>query len=437
MGSEAKGQAEWGLVAPIHPMAKRRNAVMPGAMALIEKLRFYRPGPGMLVSAAFIGPGTVTACTLAGAKFGYSLLWALLFATFATIILQGLASRVALATGKGLAEAIMAELPKGLARIAAAVILLVALLLGNAAYEAGNISGGALGIAAITGSGDAGIWPVLLGMVTILLLGVGKLRWLEKLLIGLVMLMSLSFLAALAMTRPDMTAMLSGFVPGIPDGATLTAMALIGTTIVPYNLFLHAGTTRRYWRRDQIEEAALESGISIGLGGLVSMAIVATAATAFFGTSGTIENALDMAAQIEPVYGEYARIALGLGLLGAGLTSAMTAPLATGYIVSELLNNSNANIRDRQMRWTAIAIAIVGTITASIGYRPIDVIFLAQIANGLLLPFVAFFLLWLAGRPGAMHGYAASKMQLLLGWLVALICLGLGGRILALAFGWL
>ena len=71
-------------------------------MSFASNLRRYRPGPGMLVSAAFIGPGTVTACTLAGAKFGYALLWALLFATFATIILQGMASRVALVTRKGL-----------------------------------------------------------------------------------------------------------------------------------------------------------------------------------------------------------------------------------------------------------------------------------------------------------------------------------------------
>ena len=404
-------------------------------MSFASNLRRYRPGPGMLVSAAFIGPGTVTACTLAGAKFGYALLWALLFATFATIILQGMASRVALVTRKGLGEAIMDALPAGAPRIASAVLLLTALFVGNAAYEGGNIIGGSLGLAALTGDSDAGYWPLFIGIAAIFLLAAGKLKWLEKLLIGMVVLMSLSFIAALFVTRPDFGAMFSGFVPSIPDGAALNAMALIGTTIVPYNLFLQAGTTLRHWGRNQVDEAAFESGISIGLGGLVSMAIVATAASAIFGTGQTIENAVDMAKQIEPLYGEFARIALGLGLLGAGLTSAITAPLATGYIVSEIWRSGDQKMRDRRMRWTAMVIAIIGTVVASAGYKPVEVILLAQVANGLALPFVAFFLLWIVNRKDIMQEYGIGKAHLAAGWLVALICLGLGIRALSSAFG--
>ena len=404
-------------------------------MSFVTNLRRYRPGPGMLVSAAFIGPGTVTACTLAGAKFGYALLWALLFATFATIILQGMASRVALVTRKGLGEAIMDALPTGAPRIASAILLLVALFVGNAAYEGGNIIGGSLGLAALSGDSDAGYWPLVIGLLAIFLLAAGKLKWLEKLLIGMVVLMSLSFMAALFVTRPDFGALFAGFVPSIPDGAALNAMALIGTTIVPYNLFLQAGTTLRHWGRNQVDEAAFESGISIGLGGLVSMAIVATAASAIFGTGQTIENAVDMAKQIEPLYGEFARIALGLGLLGAGLTSAITAPLATGYIVSEIWRSGDQKMRDRRMRWTAMVIAIIGTVVASAGYKPVEVILLAQVANGLALPFVAFFLLWIVNRKDIMQEYGIGKAHLAAGWLVALICLGLGIRALSSAFG--
>ena len=435
VGSGGFGQEEWQRKHANSLYAGTPSSCYAARMSFIVSLKKYRPGPGILVTAAFIGPGTVTACTLAGANFGYALLWALVFATFATIILQGMASRVALVTRKGLGEAIMDTLPPGAPRLASAVLLLTALCAGNAAYEGGNIIGAALGISAITGSADAGSWPLGVGLLTIALLAAGKLKLLEKLLIGLVLIMSLSFLAALFVTRPDFGAMFAGFVPTLPDGSILTAMALIGTTVVPYNLFLQAGTTLRYWGRNQVKEAEFESGISIGLGGLVSMAIVATAASAIFGTGQTIENAIDMAAQMKPVYGDFARITLGLGLLGAGLTSAITAPLATGYIVSEIWRSDNRKVRDRRMRWTALVIAVIGTVIASAGYRPVEVIMLAQIANGITLPFVAFFLLWIVNRKDIMQEFQVGRVYLALGWLVALICLGLGIRSLMSAFG--
>ncbi|MCG6119640.1 MAG: divalent metal cation transporter, partial [Blastomonas sp.] len=110
-------------------------------------LTSYRPGPAMLVTAAFIGPGTVTACASAGIGFGYALLWALVFATVSTIILQNMAARVAIVTGQGLAEAILAAASSPPVRWAMAALIFAALGIGNSAYQAGNISGTGLGLA--------------------------------------------------------------------------------------------------------------------------------------------------------------------------------------------------------------------------------------------------------------------------------------------------
>lgn len=404
-------------------------------MQLRQLLR-YRPGPGMLVTAAFIGPGTVTACTLAGAEFGFALVWALAFATVATIILQNLSARVALVRGQGLGEAIMAALPSPSLKWAAAALLAAALVLGNAAYEAGNVSGAALGLNAIIG-GDLGLpLPLIIGVLTIALLAAGNPKWLEKLLIGLVIVMSLSFLVALGVTRPDLGALLAGLVPTLPDGSLLTAMALIGTTVVPYNLFLHAASVRNRWSGpDGLDEASTESAISIGLGGLVSIAILATAAAALFGSNTAITDAVGMAKQIEPLYGELARQALGLGLLGAGLTSALTAPMATGYIVRELWPGADEAASARRLRWTMVAIAAVGTAVASLGIKPVEIILLAQVANGLLLPLVAAFLVWVVQSPVMMGKYAISGFHRVLTWTILLMCLGLGIRLILRATG--
>lgn len=403
---------------------------------MLQQLVRYRPGPGMLVTAAFIGPGTVTACTLAGAQFGYALIWALAFATIATVVLQNLSARVALVRGQGLGETIMEALPSPALKWAAAALLAAALVLGNAAYEAGNISGSALGIEAIIG-GDFGLpLPLLIGLFAIALLAAGNPKWLEKLLIALVIVMSLSFLVALGVTRPDVGALFAGLVPQLPDGSLLTAMALIGTTVVPYNLFLHAASVRNRWTgAEGLDEASAESSISIGLGGLVSIAILATAAAALFGSNTAITDAVGMAKQIEPLYGELARQALGLGLLGAGLTSALTAPMATGYIVRELWPGADEAASARRQRWTMVSIALVGTLVASAGIKPVEIIILAQVANGLLLPLVAAFLVWVAQNPVLMGQYAICGLHRTLAWGILAICLALGIRLILKATG--
>jgi len=399
------------------------------------KLSSYRPGPGMMVSAAFIGPGTVTACTLAGANFGFALLWALVFATITTIILQSFAIRIALVTQLGLAEAMLKSVTSPIVRALAALLLISALVLGNAAYEAGNMSGAALGLEAINGGSlPFGMAPVIItiALFASAMLIFSKPRWVENVLIGLVLLMSAAFILTFLLIRPDLGALLQGFVPSIPDGGLMTAIALIGTTIVPYNLFLHAASVRERWDKEQLPEAQLDTTISIGIGGLVSMTILATAAASLFGSGKTIENAVDMAQQLTPLFGNMATITLGAGLFAAGLTSAITAPLATGYIVQEIFKSSNSR---RPFQIGALLVILSGTSAALLGYRPVELIFVAQIANGLLLPIIAIFLLRLANNRKLLGEYANGLKANILGAAILLITTALGFRLIARAVG--
>ncbi len=395
----------------------------------------YRPGPGMMVSAAFIGPGTVTACTLAGVNFGFALLWALLFATITTIILQSFAIRIALITQLGLAEAMMQTIASPVIRALAALLLISALVLGNAAYEAGNMSGAALGLEAINGGPLAfGIAPVIItiALFASAMLIFSKPKWIENILIALVMLMSAAFLLTFLLIRPDLGALLRGFIPAIPDGGLMTAIALIGTTIVPYNLFLHAASVRERWNAEQLPEAQLDNTISIGIGGLVSMAILATAAASLFGSGKTIENAVDMAQQLTPLFGSLATVTLGAGLFAAGLTSAITAPLATGYIVQEIFKSSNSR---RPFQVGALIVIATGTFVSLLGYRPVELIFVAQIANGLLLPIVAIFLIRLANNKELLGAHANGFRANILGVAILLVTIALGFRLIARALG--
>lgn len=399
----------------------------------------YRPGPAMLVTAAFIGPGTVTACASAGIGFGYALLWALVFATIATIILQNMAARVAIVTGQGLAEAILAAAANPALRWAIAALIFASLAIGNSAYQAGNISGTAAGLK-LLGAGT--LSPALLALATGLLAAalvvIGKPAWLEKLLIALVLAMSLAFIGGLAVIRVDWGAVLAGFVPRLPADSLFTAIALIGTTVVPYNLFLHAASVRGKFAPDDegLAESNLDTGLSVTLGGLLSMAIVIMgAATAKLTASGA-GPLDDIALRLESLFGAPARIVFALGLVGAGFSSALTAPLATGYVLAEMTGASDdTERRTRIFKRTALAVIVIGTAFAFFAVNPVELILIAQSANGLLLPILAAFLLWVAARRQSLGAFANSPIANLLGGAVVLVCAGLGARLILRSAG--
>ena len=391
-------------------------------------------GPGALVAAAFIGPGTVTACTLAGVNFGHNLVWALAFATVATIILQSMAARLGVVARLGLGEAVIAGAGNNaFARWASILLIMAALAVGNSAYEAGNLGGGALGLEAVAGDEflSRRIWLLILAGVAAVLLVIGKYRLIERFLICLVLLMAIVFIAAFIMVGPDFGVLFSGLVPGIPSGGLFTAMALIGTTIVPYNLFLHAATARDRWRSaEDLEEAVIDTRLSVGLGGLVSILILSTAATALFGKGIDVNNAGDMALAIEPLAGPASRYMLGIGLFAAGLTSAITAPMATAYAVSELIPNETKLSKKTVQTAVALIVLAIGLGIALSGQRLVEVIFIAQMANGLLLPIIAGFLLVTMNRTSLLGEHTNTGLQNALGGLVTLVSFGLGIRII-------
>ena len=202
-------------------------------------------GPGVLIAAAFIGRGTVTLCTFAGASYGYSLLWALLLSIIATIVLQEMALRIGLITNKGLAEVIRVSIKNKFINRLLILLILCSILIGNAAYEAGNITGASLGIIAIIGRETLNYIPLLIGFIAFIILYIGDYKVLERSLIFLVITMSVSFMITAIMTKPDLFSLLDGlFMPKINSESLLVVLGLIGTTVVPYNLFLHSSLVK-------------------------------------------------------------------------------------------------------------------------------------------------------------------------------------------------
>lgn len=394
--------------------------------------RFFKNiGPGTLVAAAFIGPGTVTVCTLAGVKFGFTLLWAMVLSIVATIVLQEMAARLGIVYGKGLAATVKSEIKNPIARSLAILLILTAILIGNAAYEAGNISGGVLGLGTILESYyvsisglELNVLSLLIGVIAFVVLYFGNYKLIERFLIALVLLMSVSFLVTAVLTRPDISEVIKRlFVPTFPEESWLTIIALVGTTVVPYNLFLHASLVREKWESTaHLKAARMDTYVSILMGGLVSLSIIVCAAAV---PTSDISNAADLAIALEPLYGDYAVYLLSIGLFAAGITSAITAPLAAAYVARECFG-WEANLRSVKFRAVWMVILLLGVIFSSLGFSPIEVIRVAQVANGLLLPIIAGFLLWIVNRKNVLGAFTNSKFQNLFGVIILVATVFLG-----------
>ncbi|MBQ6454414.1 MAG: Nramp family divalent metal transporter [Coriobacteriales bacterium] len=366
--------------------------------------RLKNVGPGALVAAAFIGPGTVTTCTVSGANYGYMMLWAMLFATFATIVFQEMAARVGIISGKGLGENIRDRFASKKALMWISIILvIVAIFIGNVAYETGNITGSVMGAeAVITGNSAVHIALILIiAGLAFALLFVGKYDLVEKVLTAIVIVMGLVFVVTALASDVNWGAVIKGlFTPQMPsnDKAGIVAtIGLIGTTVVPYNLFLHASSASERWKDpEQIGDARFDAILSIGLGGLISMCIIIAAAANIYGTGVTVANGKDFALALKPILGNWATWCIAIGLLAAGFTSCITAPLAAAFAVSGALGWGK-DMKDMKFKAVWMIVIVCGIIMAIwLGKSPTELILTAQAANAIILPLMAFFVLYCA-----------------------------------------
>jgi len=390
-------------------------------------MKWFRDiGPGVLIAAAFIGPGTVTLCTIAGASFGYSLIWAIILSIFSTLVLQEMSLRIGLITKMNLAQVIRINIKSKFLNRFLLVLIISSILIGNAAYEAGNITGASLGISAILNSQSINYTPIFIGLIAFIVLYQGDYKVLERSLVFLVLIMSISFFITAIITKPDINALVNGVITPKIDSNNLTIiLGLIGTTVVPYNLFLHSSLVSEKWSSvNKLKVARFESFFSILIGGIVSLSIIITAASV---NNKDVNGVIDLAKGLEPLYGNSAIYFLGIGLFASGITSSITAPLAAAYVAKSCFGwqDSLKNIKFRAI-W--IIILIIGVLVSMVKINPIEIIKFAQFSNSLLLPIIAIILLWLINNKDIISNKYSYRYQNIFGFLIVIISLILGTK---------
>jgi manganese transport protein len=415
-----------------------RSVAVPRTRSFIRRLMAFA-GPGFLVAVGYMDPGNWATDLAAGSAFGYRLLAVVLLSSLMAIVLQTLAARLGVATGRDLAQACRDRFspPVGFA-------LWVLAEIGICACDLAELLGTALGLKLLFGV------PLLLGVclttldvMVVLALQRRGFRKLEAAVVALLLLIGACFAIQVALARPDWAAVAAGFVPQggiVSDPSQLyLAIGILGATIMPHNLYLHSSIvqTRRFsldeaGRRMAARMATLESGLALSLAMLVNAAILILAAATFHAAgAGHVADIAQAHAMLAPMLGTGAAILFAVALLAAGQNASVTATLAGQIVMEGFLRLKLAPWKRRLLtRLLAVIPAIV--VIGLHGEKAMgDLLILSQVVLSLQLPFAVAPLVWLTGDKARMGSLVSPPWLRLLAWTIALVIITLNLTLLA------
>lgn len=398
--------------------------------------RVKEVGPGAMVAASIVGPGTVTTCTITGASYGYTLLWTMLFSTLSVLVLQNMATRVGIVSKKGLGEAERSIYKDKKVHIFLALIFVTAAIVGNTAFETSNLTGATLGMEAIFPGVSRNVWILILGIGGAILLFIGNFTYVEKFLTALVALMGVLFFITAVAIHPDWGEVIKGlFIPRVPkvDRAWYVLTGLIGTTISPFTVFLQSSSAAKKWgdredKHDAIATSWVDSIISLGMVFIISSSIVICASAAFYGTGIEITNGKVMAESLSPILGNWATVVFGLGLWAAGFSSALTAPLSAAFPICGILGWGE-NVKGTKFRIIMAVVLGFGVFAGCfMGASPTEIILFAQVINAFVIPLNAILLVSICNNKTFMGEFTNRKAFNVAGTVIICITLAIAVR---------
>lgn len=373
-------------------------------------------GPAAIITSAFIGPGTITTATLVGVKFQYALLWAVVFSGIALIVLMEMSSRIAIASHKNVIDAAIALKPESRGwRLFVQIFVGLAVGISCFAFQSGNEIGASAGLQDITGM-PQWVSALIIGVIA-LIAALASNKVLETIMQVFVSVMGVLFLVTAIAVAPNLGQVVTGLVPVVPEGGLMNTMALIGTTLIGMNLILHSITSQgKYTSIEELPDARFDIRFNIIIGIIITASILITSGTVLYGTGTSVNGALTFTKSLEPVLGSWARVVGDIGLLAAGLSSA--------------LFHWEGGSSCTKAKLLAIIVIVFGTVLAMVNTSPAAIIVAAQAISGFILPFIAILLLVIANSKKLLGNYTNSVIRNVLGGIAAVATLGLAIRAL-------
>ncbi|SKB91277.1 Mn2+ and Fe2+ transporters of the NRAMP family [Sphingobacterium nematocida] len=362
--------------------------------------------PGIIIAAVVFGPSKMTITSKLGATYGYSLVWIVPIAIFFMAIFTGMGSRIGMHNELSLIQLIRKKYGRWAVLAVGAGIFSVA-----ASFQAGNAIGVGISIAEPTGT-SAQIWIILFTAVGVSLLFFKSFyRVLERLMLFLVLLMLLSFLITVVIANPDITQLISGTIPSIPDGSEVLIIAFMASCFSIVGAFYQAYLVQERKKSESILVYQDKSLIGIIMLGIMSMIVMICAASILYPKQIMVSSARDMATVLHPLFGGYASVVFLTGLFAASFSSLVGNATVGGSLLADSLGFKQG-INSLESRISVASVMLIGASVAILfGGLPLQLIVLAQSITIFLVPFIGYMILSIASDSAIMKTNKNSKIQ--------------------------
>jgi len=380
-------------------------------------------GPGLLVTVGFIDPGNWASNISAGSQYGYALLWMVTLSTIMLIVLQHNAAHLGIVTGKCISEAASENMRPWVKNIV--LLTAVGASISTAFAE---ILGAAIALNMLFGL------PLKIGSLFVLAFAIfmqftNSYKRIEKIIIGFVSLIGLSFLFEICIVHNDWSAALAGWVtPSFPRGSMAVIMSVLGAVVMPHNLFLHSEVIQsRQWNlqdekviQKQLKYEFGDTLFSMIIGWAINSAMILMAAATFFADKTTVTDLSQAEAMLKPLLGNTAGVVFAIALLFAGLASCITAGMAGGSIYAGIFNEP-FNITDRHTKVGIMITMVPAALIVFVINSPFNGLIYSQMLLSIQLPITIFTLIYLTSSKKVMGKYANSKLDNILLWSIGII----------------
>jgi Mn2+/Fe2+ NRAMP family transporter len=393
-------------------------------------------GPGIITANIDNDASGITTYSVAGARFGYSLLWTLIPTTIALVVIQEMVGRMGVITGKGLSDLIRENYG-----VKATFFMMLGLLIANFGNTVADFAGWAASMEIL---GLTKYLMVPLGAVSIwILVTKGSYRFVEIILLYACIIF-VGYIISGVMAKPDWNAVIKQTVfPKLQWNPEyiMMSIAIIGTTITPWmQFYLQSSIAEKGISKEHYRASRLDVVIGCSMTDIISFFIIVTCATLLFPYGIRINEASEAAIALRPLAGEYASLIFAISLANASLLGAIIVPLATAYYICEAMGwetGVNKTFKDApQFMWIyTLTIGLASLLVLIPGAPLVFLMVLSAVINGLLLPFVLVFAISLINNKTLMGEYTNSKFYNYVSWgtIITVICLT-GAWIVTLIF---
>mgnify|MGYP003615568558 FL=1 len=384
-------------------------------------------GPGLLVTVGFIDPGNWASNIAAGASYGYTLLWMVTLSTLMLIVLQHNVAHLGIVTGLCLSEAANQHTPAWVSRP-----VLGSAVLASISTSLAEILGGAIALQMLFDIPlPAG--ALLVVLFVSLMLFTNSYRIVEKIIIGFVSIIGLSFLYELTLVDIDwVQAGIAWVRPSLPEGSIVIVMSVLGAVVMPHNLFLHSEIIQsRQWNledeaviKKQLDYEFFDTLFSMLVGWAINSAMILLAAATFFRHGTMVEELPQAQSLLAPLLGNHAAVVFAVALLFAGLASTVTSAIAGGSIFAGIFDEPY-DVQDNHSRMGIFISLVGGYLLLLLVNNAFKALIVSQMMLSIQLPLTICLQVYLTSSPKVMGKYANPLGTKVLLWAIAAIVSGL------------